>query len=149
MNNVANDDSGLDACALARKVADIMYQRDYAAQHLDVKIEDVGPDYAVVTMVVKPHMVNGHDICHGGMTYALADTAFAYACNARNVATVASGCAIDYLAPAHKGDTLTATARETAHNGRQSIYDAIITNQTGTVIATFRGRSASLKKPVL
>ena len=147
--DVANEVSGLDAYALAHKVTDVMYERDYASQHLGIKVQEVGPDYAVLTMVVEPYMVNGHDICHGGMTYTLADSAFAYACNAQGVATVASGCSIEYLAPAHKGDTLTAIARETASSGRQKVYDAIVTNQNGAVIATLRGRAASLKKNVL
>lgn len=138
----------LDAHKLAARVADTMYARDHAAQHLGIKIKDTGPGYAVLTMKVEQHMVNGHGICHGGMTFALADTAFAYACNSRNEATVAAGCLIDYLAPAHTGDVLTATARETAKAGRQGIYDIIVMNQAGVTVAAFRGRSASLRKPV-
>jgi acyl-CoA thioesterase len=139
----------LDAHKLATQVAEAMYARDYAAQHLGIKVADVGPGYAVLTMKVEQHMVNGHDICHGGMTFALADTAFAYACNSGNEATVAAGCLIDYLAPARKGDMLTATARETAKGGRQGIYDITVMNQDGVTVATFRGRSASLRKPVI
>jgi acyl-CoA thioesterase len=138
-----------DAHELAARVAEAMYAKDHAARHLGIKVKEVGPGYAVLTMKVEPYMVNGHDICHGGMTFALADTAFAYACNARNEATVAAGCLIDYLAPAHQGDVLTATAQETAKGGRQGIYDITVTNQEGVTVATFRGRAASLRKPVI
>jgi acyl-CoA thioesterase len=82
------------------------------------------------------------------MTFSLADTAFAYACNSRNEATVASGCSIEFLAPAHKGDTLTAVARETAKRGRQGVYDMMVTDQNGNTIAVMRGKSASLRRPV-
>jgi acyl-CoA thioesterase len=138
-----------DAHELAARVAEAMYAKDHAARHLGIKVKEVGPGHAVLTMKVEPYMVNGHDICHGGMTFALADTAFAYACNARNEATVAAGCLIDYLAPAHQGDVLTATAQETAKGGRQGIYDITVTNQEGVTVATFRGRAASLRKPVI
>lgn len=135
--------------ALAARVATGLYARDNAAQHLGMKIESVGPGTATLTMTVRPDMLNGHDTCHGGMLFALADTAFAYACNSRNIATVAAGCSIEYLAPAHNGDRLIARAKETAHAGRQGVYDILITREDGTPLATFRGRSASLRKPVV
>lgn len=149
MNDVARNSPTDDPAALARQVAEALYARDAAAQHLGVVIEDVGPGYAVLTMTVRPEMLNGHDSCHGGMIFALADTAFAYACNSRNEATVAAGCSIEYLAPAREGDRLTATARETAKTGRQGVYDIAITNAAGETVASFRGRSASLRKPVI
>lgn len=149
MNDVARSSLSPDPIALARQVADVLYARDYAAQHLGIDIEDVGPGHAVLAMTVRPEMLNGHETCHGGMIFALADTAFAYACNSRNEATVAAGCSIEYLAPARKGDRLTATAREAAKTGRQGVYDIAITNDAGDIIATFRGRSASLRKPVI
>ncbi|MDA5193420.1 hydroxyphenylacetyl-CoA thioesterase PaaI [Govanella unica] len=134
---------------LARKVAAAMFERDVAAQHLGVEIKAVGVGTATLTMTVAPHMLNGHASCHGGFIFALADTAFAYACNSRNDATVAAGCNIEYLAPGRQGDLLTATATETARAGRQGVYDILVTNQDGVAIATFRGRSASLRKPVI
>jgi acyl-CoA thioesterase len=149
MNDISRSSPASDPVALARQVADVLYARDNAAQHLGISIEDVGPGYAVLTMTVTAEMLNGHATCHGGMLFSLADTAFAYACNSRNEATVAAGCSIEYLAPAREGDRLTATARETAKTGRQGVYDIAITNDAGEIIATFRGRSASLRKPVM
>jgi acyl-CoA thioesterase len=124
-----------DACGVA------MYERDYAAQALDIVLEEIAPGYARMRMVVRKDMVNGHDIGHGGMTFALADTAFAYSCNSRNQVTVASACTIDYLNPARLGDTLTAIAHERTLRGRSGIYDITVTNQRGEQIAHFRGRS--------
>lgn len=138
-----------EAKDLARRVADELYGRDVAARHLGIVIDDVGPGHAALSMIVRPEMLNGHAICHGGMIFSLADTAFAYACNARNEATVAAACSIEYLAPAREGERLTATARETAVSGRQGVYDILVTNDAGTAIAAFRGRSASLRRPVL
>lgn len=134
---------------LARKVIEAMYDRDAAAQHLGITIMAVGAGTARLSMTVAPHMLNGHASCHGGFIFALADTAFAYACNSRNDATVAAGCSIEYLAPARAGDMLVATAQETARAGRQGVYDILVTNQDGVAIAAFRGRSASLRKPVI
>lgn len=134
--------------AIAERVAEVMYKDDTAAQHLGIRIEEVGPGYSKLTMTVGPEMINGHDICHGGMTFSLADTAFAYACNSRNEATVAAGCSIEFLAPAMKGAKLTAVARETAKRGRQGVYDMTVTDDDGNVIAVMRGKSASLRRPV-
>lgn len=138
----------LDEQAVAERVAKVMYMDDHAAQHLGITVEEVGPGYARLSMVVGPDMINGHDICHGGMTFSLADTAFAYACNSRNEATVASGCSIEFLAPAMKNARLTAVARETAKRGRQGVYDMTVTTEEGEVIAVMRGKSASLRRPV-
>jgi len=137
-----------DAKAIAERVAEVMYQEDHAAQALGITVDEVGPGYARLSMTVGPDMINGHDICHGGMTFALADTAFAYACNSYNEATVAAGCSIEFLAPAHKGDRLTAEARETAKRGRHGIYDMTVTDQNGNVVAVMRGKSAGLRRPV-
>ena len=134
--------------AIAERVAEVMYKDDVAAQHLGISIEEVGPGYAKLAMTVGPEMINGHDICHGGMTFSLADTAFAYACNSRNDATVAAGCSIEFLAPARKGEKLTAIARETAKRGRHGVYDIKVTDEAGDVIAVMRGKSASLRRPV-
>lgn len=133
---------------IARRVVDTMYADDIAARHLGIVIENVDAGTATLAMTVADTMINGHDICHGGMIFSLADTAFAYACNSGNEATVAAGCSIEFLAPAMKGDRLTATARETARSGRHGVYDVMVLNQDGTTIATMRGRSASLRRPV-
>jgi len=90
-------------------------------------------------------MVNGHDLCHGGMIFTLADTTFAYACNSHNQRAVAAGCAIEFLAPAHLGDVLTAEGLEVAHVGRSGVYDMKVNNQNGQLVAVFRGKAATIK----
>jgi acyl-CoA thioesterase len=101
-------------------------------------------------MAVREDMLNGHDICHGGLIATLADSAFAYACNSYNELTVASGFAADFVAPAKAGDVLTARCAEVTRAGRTGVYDAEVTNQRGERIAIFRGRSYTIKgKPVV
>jgi acyl-CoA thioesterase len=133
------------ALALARRTAEAMFARDRASQALGMRIADVGPGYAVMTMTVRADMVNGHAICHGGLVFALADSTFAFACNSYNLNTVAQGCSIDFLAPAREGDTLTATGRERSLAGRTGVYDIEVTNQRGETIALFRGKSYRIK----
>src|SRR5262249_47040450 len=123
-----------EAQALAERVADGMYSRDSASQGLGMRIASVGPGHAELTMKVRADMLNGHDICHGGFIFALADSAFAYACNSYNLTTVASGCAIDYMAPAREGDMITAYARERSVSGRTGVYDIEVKNQHGETI---------------
>jgi acyl-CoA thioesterase len=132
-----------------RQVADAMYARDHAARALGIKIEHVALGAATLTMSVRQDMVNGHDICHGGMMATLCDTAFAYACNSYNANTVASGFSIEILAPAKLGDTLVAVAVEQALRGRTGVYDIKLTNQNGDVIALFRGKSARISGEVI
>ena len=100
-------------------------------------------------MTVRADMLNGHAICHGGFIFTLADSAFAYACNSYNLNTVASGCAIDFLAPAREGDVLTAVAQERSASGRTGVYDIEVTNQRGEKIALFRGKSYRIKGHVI
>jgi acyl-CoA thioesterase len=100
-------------------------------------------------MTVRADMVNGHAICHGGLIFTLADSAFAFACNSHNLTTVASGCTIEFLAPAHEGDELTASAIERSVAGRTGVYDIEVTNQRGEVIALFRGKSHRIKGHVV
>ena len=137
--------SPADAQALAERVAAGMFARDSASQGLGMRITKVAPGFAELTMTVRHDMVNGHAICHGGLVFTLADSAFAFACNSYNANTVAAGCTIEFLAPSHEGDVLTATARERALVGRNGIYDIDVTNQTGATIALFRGRSTRIK----
>ncbi|HVC12076.1 MAG TPA: hydroxyphenylacetyl-CoA thioesterase PaaI [Burkholderiales bacterium] len=134
-----------DAQRLAEACADAMWREDRASKWLGIKIEEVRPGYARLSMRVTPHMVNGHDLCHGGMIFTLADSTFAYACNSRNHRTVAAGCSIEFLAPAHLGDLLTAEGAEQARAGRSGVYDMKVTNQQGELIALFRGKSATIK----
>jgi acyl-CoA thioesterase len=125
-------------------VAAHMYAADRASRGLGMEIVSVGAGSATLTMTVRDDMLNGHDICHGGFITLLADSAFAFACNARNVVTVAAGLTVDFLAPAHRGDVLTATATESSRSGRTGVYDMVVINQHGARIALVRGRSHSL-----
>ncbi|MDD3444331.1 MAG: hydroxyphenylacetyl-CoA thioesterase PaaI [Zavarzinia sp.] len=134
---------------LAWACARAMYDRDPTSRHLGMNIEDMGPGSARVSMVVTAAMSNGHGTAHGGMIFALADSAFAFACNARNVMTVGQSCTITYLTPAHVGETLSAVAVETALAGRNGIYDVAVTGQDGRIVATFRGQSAALRNSVI
>lgn len=142
---LAAKEEGLEPQALAEEVARAMYRVDGAAQHLGIHIDSIAPGSARLSMTLRPEMLNSHQTGHGGFLFALADTAFAYACNAYNLATVASGCSIDFVAPAHLGDTLTAVAEERALSGRTGVYDVTITNQKGEIIAFFRGKSCRIR----
>ncbi len=139
-----------DAQRLADLVREGMYANDRASKALGMQVREVAPGRAVLTMTVREDMLNGHDICHGGLIATLADSAFAFACNSYNELTVASGFAIDLLAPARLGDVLTATCTEVARGGRTGLYDTEVVNQKGERIAVFRGRSYTAKgKPVV
>lgn len=137
------------ALVLAQATADAMWARDRAAQALGMRILDVKPGYAKLVMTVRTDMVNGHHICHGGMIFTLADTAFAYACNSRNLSTVASACQIDFLAPASENDTLEAEAVEQALAGRSGVYDVTVRTAGGQAIALFRGKSRRIAGEVI
>lgn len=138
-----------DAASLANRAAAAMYERDVAAQSLGMTIDEVRPGYARLRMRVRPEMLNGHDMCHGGLIFALADTAFAYACNSYDRATVASGAAIEFLAPARADEMLIAEAQEQVLGGRLGVYDVEVHNEQGLRVALFRGRSYALKAPVI
>jgi acyl-CoA thioesterase len=134
-----------DPQELAELAARTMYDNDAASQGLGARVVSVAPGLASMTMTVRADMLNGHKTCHGGFIFALADSTFAFACNSRNMATVASGCSIDYLAPAFEGDVLTAEAVEYSLAGRTGVYDVHVRNQDGKRIAIFRGRSYRIK----
>jgi acyl-CoA thioesterase len=134
---------------LAEAVAEGMYARDFAAQALGIEIEAVGPGSARLAMTVRPDMVNGHDMCHGGMIFTLADTALAYACNSYNQVAVAQTAQITFCAPGRKGDRLVATAEERHQAGRTGVYDVKVANQDGKTIALFRGNSYRLQGTVV
>jgi len=133
------------AQALAERVAASMYARDPATQALGIRVERVEPGFAELAMVVRDDMLNGHEICHGGFIFTLADSAFAYACNSYNLNTVASGCAIEFMAPARRGEVLKARARGRQLAGRTGVYDVEVANERGEVIALFRGKSYRIK----
>ena len=138
-----------EAQALAKRVAAAMYARDAASQAMGITIAGIGPGHAELTMTVRADMLNGHAICHGGFIFTLADSAFAFACNSYNLTTVASGCTIDFIAPAREGDVLTAAARERSASGRIGVYDIEVSNQRGESIAFFRGKSYRIKGHVI
>jgi acyl-CoA thioesterase len=138
-----------EAQALAVRVAAGMYERDRASQAMGMQIGAIGPGYAELTMTVRADMLNGHAICHGGFIFTLADSAFAFACNSYNLTTVASGGAIDFVAPAREGDVLAAMARERSVSGRTGVYDIEVTNQRGETVAYFRGKSYRIKGHVV
>ncbi len=122
-----------------------MYADDVAAQALGIQILQVGSGFARLSMTIKADMTNGHGIGHGGFTFLLADTAFAYACNSHNRRAVAAAAAIDFILPTHEGDVLTAEGIEQHLAGRNGLYDIRVSNQRGELVALFRGRSATIQ----
>lgn len=133
----------------AKQVAAYMLTHDRASRHLGIKIDSVDEGVAVLSMTVRDDMLNGLDILHGGFTFSLADSAFAFACNSRNRKTVALNCTINFVAAGKAGDVLTATAREVSLSGRTGIYDVTVKNQKGDLIAEFRGTSYGTSSNVL
>jgi acyl-CoA thioesterase len=138
-----------DPQTLAAAVGDGMYARDRAAQALGIMVDSIGPGGAVCRMSVRDDMVQGHATCHGGIVFTLADTAFAYACNAYNRVTVALGAEITFVAPARAGEMLIATARERSRSGRTGVYDVEVTRHDGTLVALFRGTSYETRGEVV
>jgi acyl-CoA thioesterase len=138
----------------AQQTADLvregMFRNDRASKLLGMQIIDVNPGSATLVMTIRDDMLNGHDICHGGLITTLADSAFAFACNSYNELTVASGFSVDLLAPGRLNDVLTARCTEVSKAGRTGVYDTEITNQRGERVAVFRGRSYTMKgKPAV
>ena len=126
---------------LAELAGKTMYQRDPTSQALGMLLAEIRPGYARMTMTVRADMLNGHQSCHGGYIFMLADSAFAFACNSHNHNTVGAGCCIDYLAPGREGDLLTAEASEQALAGKTGVYDVKVSNGEGRTVALFRGKS--------
>ncbi len=122
-----------------------MYAVDRATQSLGITIDAMAPGSATLRMTVRPDMLNGLAGCHGGLITTLADSAFAFACNSYNELTVASGLAIELMAPAREGDVLIAEASEVSRRGRLGLYDVVVTNQRGERVALMRGRSYTAK----
>ena len=129
-----------EAQEIAERSAAAMWRGDRASQALGMHLDEVGPGRAVLRMTVREDMVNGHDIGHGGLTFALADSAFAFACNSYNRRTVAAGAHVRFRAPTRLGDVLVATAVERSREGRDGVYDVTVT-VGATVVADFVGRS--------
>jgi acyl-CoA thioesterase len=118
-----------------------MMKRDRASASLGMVVERDDPGHAVVSMLVRDDMMNGHDITHGGFVFSLADTAFAIACNDDVTITVAAGADITFLKSTTAGQTLRATAIERVRRGRTGLCDVTVVDETGDVVAEFRGRS--------
>jgi acyl-CoA thioesterase len=145
------DDSSVPSYpqALAQASASALWSRDRATQGLGMAIEQIGPGHAVMSMPVRIDMLNGHDTCHGGFMFLLADSAFAFACNSYNRNTVAAACHIDFLAPARLGDVLEAEAIERSRAGRTGVYDITVRVRGGKTVALFRGKSYRIEGEVI
>jgi acyl-CoA thioesterase len=128
---------------LARACAEAMWKEDDASKGLGMEILQITAGEAVLAMTIKPHMVNGHGIAHGGFIFLLADSAFAFACNSHNERAVAAQCNISFIRPGKLGDRLVATAREISRAGRSGIYDVRVTVDE-TAIAELRGHSRTV-----
>lgn len=131
----------MDAVVLAKACADVMWSADRASQSMGMNVEGVSPGCATLSMTVVEEMANGHGLCHGGLIFSLADSAFAFACNSENLITVAAGARIDYISPAKLGDKLTAVAMQVSQGRRTGVYDVEVTNQDAKPIAIFRGNA--------
>jgi len=125
--------------AVAERVALWFFARDRMAATLSIELGEVAPGRATARLRITEDMTNPHGTCHGGISFALADAAFSYACVTRNEQGVGQHCNVSYLAPARPGDTLTAEAREVTRSGRNAIYDITVTNDAGEVVLTCHG----------
>ena len=139
----------MTAQQIAEAARDAMWRNDRASKALGMQVLAIGPGSATLCMTVREDMLNGHDICHGGLITTLADGAFAFACNSYNEVTVASGFDVNLVAAAKLGDVLTATAVEVSKAGRTGVYDVTVRNQRTEAVAALRGRSYTLKGKAL
>ncbi len=142
-------DEGMSPEELAAACARAMYSADEASRGLGITVEDVAPGRATARMRVSGTMLNGHQICHGGYVFLLADTAFAFACNTYDAVTVAAACDIVFASPAHREDELVAEARERVRFGRSGVYDVTVRRDDGSVVAEFRGLSRTVEGRLL
>lgn len=139
----------MSAQKLAEAAARAMWAADQASQALGMALVAVSPGRATVRMTVRPDMCNGYQLCHGGMIFSLADSAFAVACNTYNQVTVANNCNVAFVSSAKAGDALTAEAVERHRGGRSGTYDVTVTDQSGRLVAVFRGHSTQVKGTVV
>lgn len=139
--------SANDAVQKARAAVRSLYDGDRASQTLGIEIIDVAPGRVQIAMTVRADMVNGHGMCHGGIIFAFADSAFAFACNSYGDPMVAAGAGIEFLAPTPQGERVIATATEVTRGARHGIYDVSVANAAGVVFAAFRGRCSRLRGP--
>jgi len=139
-----------DAQRVAERVRDHLWAGDRASRGLGMAVVAIGPGSCTMTMAVREDMLNGHGTAQGGLVTALADSCFAFACNAYDEVTVAAGFDVQLVAPGRLGDVLTATAVELSKTGRLGVYDVDVRNQRGERVCAFRGRSYTMKgKPVV
>jgi acyl-CoA thioesterase len=134
-----------EAVQRAREVVRSLYEADLASQSLGIEIIDVAPGRVRIAMTVRADMVNGYGMCHGGIVFAFADSAFAFACNSHGDPMVAAGASIEFLAPTPRGERVIATVAEVSRSARHGIYDVAVADASGTVLAQFRGRCARLR----
>jgi len=139
----------MDATQTARRCAEAMYAKDAASQALGIRVDVSGAGEATARMTVREDMVNGFGVCHGGLLFTLADTAFAFACNGYDDLTFAAAASIDFLRPARLGDVLRARAHEDYRGRTSGFYTVAVRNQRDETVAVFRGRSASRGTPLL
>ncbi len=151
MSELTTTDTGdLTANSLARRVGQAMFAKDIASKDtMGMILVSCAPGGAEMHMTVRPMHLNGHGICHGGFIFALADSTFAFACNSRNLSTVAAACSIDFIKSALLGDELTCIGQEQLLRGRHGVYDMRVSNQRGETVALFRGKSAQISGTVL
>ena len=146
----ASPDATGAASALAQRVAETMFAADRASRELmQMVLVSCAPGRATMRMTVREEQLNGHQICHGGFIFTLADSTFAFACNSYNKSAVAASASIEFLTAGQLGDVLTCVAQEQVLQGRHGIYDMRVTNQRGEVIAMFRGKSVQIAGTVI
>ena len=138
-------DMANDAQTIAERVRDHLWATDRASQGLGMRVTAIGPGSCIMTMTVREDMLNGYGTCQGGLLTTLADSCFAFACNAYDEVTVAAGFNVEIVAPGRLGDVLTATAVEVSKSGRMGVYDVDVRNQRDERVVAFRGRSYTLK----
>jgi acyl-CoA thioesterase len=140
----------IDSQTLASQVGQAMFAADRASREtMGMELLECKPGYARMRMTVRELHLNGHNICHGGFIFTLADSTFAFACNSHNKNAVAAGCSIEFLKPGQLGDVLTCEGVEQTLSGRHGVYDMKVSNQSGEVIALFRGKSAQISGQIV
>ena len=134
-----------EAAQPTRAVVQALYLADRASRWLGLEFIEAAPGRVRIAMTVREEMVNGHGMCHGGIVFAFADSAFAFACNSHGDPMVAAGASIEFVAPTPLGERITATAAEVFRTPRHGIYDVAVTGASGAVLAHFRGRCSRLR----